>query len=122
MRRFEAATVLLRQTRLGDSDLDGDVDLSDLINFAVNYGQVSGAAWNESDFDYDGDVDLNDLNSLAAYYGAGDMQAFADFAVLANVLELSLFSPAAFSRCRLQGRASFHLRMFRRTFKWSCHA
>lgn len=66
----------------GDSDLDGDVDLSDLGALASHYGAASGARWSYGDFDLDGDVDLSDLGTLASHYGAGQAQAMADFLTL----------------------------------------
>jgi hypothetical protein len=79
----------LRFTRLnmfaGDTDFDGDVDLSDLSNLASSYGAPDGAEWALGDFDWDGDVDLNDLSSLASNYGLGEAQAFADFQLLTSV-------------------------------------
>jgi len=70
---------LLTPADLGDADLDGDVDLSDLAILAGNYGTLNPAEWWEGDFDGDGDVDLSDLGSLASNYGTGEAQAFADW-------------------------------------------
>ena len=53
----------------GDSDFDGDVDLSDLGVLSTNYGMTSGAFWHNGDFDKDGDVDLSDLGVLSTNYG-----------------------------------------------------
>lgn len=80
---YEVETIL--GTHFGDTDVDGDVDLSDLGNLATNYGMSSGASWGLGDFDCDGDVDLNDLGTLATYYGQGSAQAFADFQALTGV-------------------------------------
>lgn len=74
---------------IGDTDFDGDVDLSDLGVLATNYGQPGTMGWHQGDFDTDGDVDLNDLGQLATYYGAGAAQAFADFQALTSVPEPS---------------------------------
>jgi hypothetical protein len=73
--------------QLGDTDLDEDVDLSDLATLASHYGAPTGSRWSWGDFDLDGDVDLSDLSTLATYYGSGESQAFADFAALASVPE-----------------------------------
>jgi hypothetical protein len=54
--------------RIGDTDADGDVDLSDLGTLATHFGQTSGAGWADGDFDGDGDVDLNDLGALASNF------------------------------------------------------
>jgi hypothetical protein len=81
----------------GDTDLDGDVDLSDLGSLASHYGAQSGSRWSRGDFDLDGDTDLNDLSELAANYGAGSAQALADFQALTGVPEptgMALFAAA----------------------------
>jgi len=57
--------------QVGDTNHDGDVDLTDLGNLAANYGITSGATWEQGDFDGDGDVDLCDLGTLASNYGYG---------------------------------------------------
>ena len=53
----------------GDTDHDGDVDLTDLAQLLGHYGAVSGAVFEDGDFDYDGDVDLFDLATLLGNYG-----------------------------------------------------
>ncbi len=63
----------------GDTDDDGDVDLSDLGQLAGNYETNEGATWSMGNFDNDGDVDLTDLGILAGNYGSGVQQAMADF-------------------------------------------
>lgn len=82
-------TILAKGTPLkpGDSDGDGDVDLSDLSNLAASYGLTTNAQWGQGNFDTDNDVDLNDLATLAANYGLGEAQAFADFQALGVVPE-----------------------------------
>jgi len=54
---------------IGDTDLDGDVDLSDLAALLANYGELMGMTWADGDFDGDGDIDLSDLAALLANYG-----------------------------------------------------
>jgi formylglycine-generating enzyme required for sulfatase activity len=71
----------------GDTDLDGDVDLSDLGALASNYGRNSGVAWGNGDFDRDGDVDLSDLGALANNYGLGATAVLAAFQNLHSVPE-----------------------------------
>ncbi len=60
---------LVRYTLAGDSDLDLDVDLSDLGNMASHFGATSGSIWSQGNFDYDDDVDLPDLGTLATTFG-----------------------------------------------------
>jgi hypothetical protein len=54
---------------VGDTDIDGDVDIADLGKLSANYGKTSGCGWPEGDFDGDGDVDLVDLGAMAGNYG-----------------------------------------------------
>ena len=53
----------------GDTDHDGDVDLTDLAEMLGHYGITTGAVFEDGDFDYDGDVDLQDLAALLGNYG-----------------------------------------------------
>lgn len=62
----------------GDADHDHDVDFTDLVTLAQNYGQ-SGRGFSQGNFDYspDGKVDFNDLVILAQHYGAGPLPSIA---------------------------------------------
>jgi len=57
---------------VGDVDLDGDVDLSDLAALLASYGSSfeTPSYDPQSDFDLDGDIDLSDLAALLANYGS----------------------------------------------------
>lgn len=62
----------------GDTNLDGNVDVTDLGNLAGAYGTTSGGRWQSGDFNYDGRVDVTDLGDLASSYGvrlAGQVSA-----------------------------------------------
>jgi hypothetical protein len=59
----------VRYTLLGDSNLDGDVNVADLANLAGNFGQTSGQFWINGDFDYNGNVNVADLADLAGNFG-----------------------------------------------------
>jgi len=59
----------LRFTLLGDTNLDGTVDVTDLGNLASSYGVTSGAKWVQGDTNYNGAVDVTDLGNLASNYG-----------------------------------------------------
>jgi hypothetical protein len=72
-------------TEFGDSDTDGDVDLSDLGNLATNYEQSPPRGWGQGDFDCDNDVDLSDLGTLATNYSGGQAQAYSEFSALTGV-------------------------------------
>lgn len=53
----------------GDTDDDGDVDLSDLAVLLSNFGRTD-ASRQHGDFDGDADVDLSDLATLLGGFGA----------------------------------------------------
>jgi autotransporter-associated beta strand protein len=61
----------IRATLLGDTDLDGQVNVGDLANLAGNFGATSGAFWANGDFDYNGTVNIADLSDLAGNFGDG---------------------------------------------------
>ena len=50
---------------LGDADLDGDVDTSDLTTAIINFTSANGTGktWTDGDTDGDGDVDTSDLTT-----------------------------------------------------------
>jgi autotransporter-associated beta strand protein len=62
-------TFEIRATLLGDSDLDGKVNVADLANLAGNFGKTSGQVWINGDFDYNGNVNVADLADLAGNFG-----------------------------------------------------
>jgi autotransporter-associated beta strand protein len=62
-------TFEIRATLLGDSDLDGRVNVADLANLAGNFGKTSGQVWLAGDFDYNGNVNVADLADLAGNFG-----------------------------------------------------
>jgi hypothetical protein len=53
----------------GDTNLDGQVNVSDLANLAGNFGKTSNQLWINGDFDYNGAVNVADLADLAANFG-----------------------------------------------------
>jgi fibronectin-binding autotransporter adhesin len=70
--------VEVRFTLLGDTNLDGKVDVTDLGNLASNYGATAGATWAQGDSTYNGAVDVSDLGNLASNYG-GQLAAGPSF-------------------------------------------
>lgn len=64
----DANSILLAYTYNGDANLDGQVNFSDLLRVARDYG-ATGATWEQGDFDYDGTVNFNELVILARNYG-----------------------------------------------------
>ncbi|WP_428390017.1 alpha-amylase family glycosyl hydrolase [Mucisphaera sp.] len=59
---------LLANTFLGDTNLDGSVDLIDLSNLATNFGNEN-TGWAQGDISGDTVVDLIDLSLLATNFG-----------------------------------------------------
>jgi hypothetical protein len=69
--------------KLGDTDLDGDVDLNDLGNLASGFGKAPDqTSYGNGDTDLDFDVDLNDLGNLASNFQGGRAAAYAEFEAL----------------------------------------
>ncbi len=62
-------SILVKHTYYGDTNLDGQVDISDLGRLATNW--QANAAWSGGDFNYDGFVDISDLGLLATNWQAG---------------------------------------------------
>ena len=62
------SSILLRLTRPGDANLDGQVNLMDFNLLAAHFGQ-SGATWHQGTFHYDARVNLLDFNLLAENFG-----------------------------------------------------
>jgi hypothetical protein len=53
----------------GDSDTDGDVDLSDYNSLTTNFDPFGTTlSWTDGNFDDDGDIDLSDYNILASKF------------------------------------------------------
>jgi hypothetical protein len=75
-------TLVLRRTRLGDVNMDGVVNFSDLLLLAQHYGQTN-RIWDQGDMNYDGTVNFADLLALAQNYGGA-----------LSAAELSQVSPA----------------------------
>ncbi len=65
--------VLVRlMPNMGDFNLDGAVDVSDLGILATNYGTTNGMTWSDGDANGDGAVDVSDLGILATNYGTSN--------------------------------------------------
>jgi glucose/arabinose dehydrogenase len=65
----DASSLLVKFTYVGDSNLDGQVDITDLGNLATAW-QTSGV-WTDGDFDYSSFIDITDLGLLATNWQAG---------------------------------------------------
>jgi alpha-L-arabinofuranosidase len=86
-----------RATLLGDSNLDGNVNVADLANLAGNYGKTSGGVWVGGDFDYNNTVNVADLADLAGNFGAnlGFSASAASTAAAPALVGAKSSSPAA---------------------------
>ncbi|MDB5321644.1 MAG: yapH [Phycisphaerales bacterium] len=73
----DATSVLVRLTRLGDADLDGEVGFGDFQRFERGFG-LTGQTWSGGDFNYDGKVDIADFKLLFSNYGLTADLAGAD--------------------------------------------
>lgn len=62
----------------GDADLDFDVDFSDLLAVARNFGAVGTATWIAGDFTGDDNVDFTDLLALARNFGGDEAITTSD--------------------------------------------
>jgi glucose/arabinose dehydrogenase len=72
----DGTAVLVKFTWVGDLDIDGRVNFSDLVVFNGSYddGATSGHFWYEGDFDYKGLVDFSDLVLFNGAYDEDKMQ------------------------------------------------
>jgi autotransporter-associated beta strand protein len=59
-----------RYTLVGDTNLDGTVNVTDLSNMAGNFGKTSGGTWASGDMDYNNTVNVADLSDLASNFGS----------------------------------------------------
>jgi hypothetical protein len=67
--KANGGTIEVRLVLLGDSDLDGQVNVADLANLAGNFGVTTNATWIQGDFDYNQNVNVADLADLAGNFG-----------------------------------------------------
>ena len=117
----DATAVLVRYTLVGDANLDGTINFTDLVALAQNYNTPSGATWSHGDFNFDGVVNFPDLVALAQNYN-GSLPAApppADFAgefeqALAQVPEpsaafMSLLAPALVLMRRRRATQARHI-------------
>jgi hypothetical protein len=65
----DGTSLLLKYTYTGDANLDGKVDITDLLKLATGWHVAT--TWTGGDFDYNGVVDSRDLALLAADWQAG---------------------------------------------------
>ncbi len=61
---IDNTTLVIRFTRVGDTDLNGVVNLLDFNRLADNFNKTN-KLWSDGDFNYDGNVNLTDFNMVA---------------------------------------------------------
>jgi hypothetical protein len=83
-----ASTDLFTLTWSGDTDLDLDVDFSDFLVLAANYGKVD-TVWAQANFDLKGGVDFGDFLLLARNYGIRSGSDTAASVVAASAIPLT---------------------------------
>ncbi len=66
---IDNTSILFRNTQVGDTDLDRDVDFDDLLRQAQNYGLPGPRYWYQGNFNFDAVVNFDDLLGLAQQYG-----------------------------------------------------
>jgi hypothetical protein len=100
--------VLVRYTRYGDANIDGQVNLQDFNRLATAFGTTGTALWSQGDFNYDGNVNLQDFNRLASNFGlnaSGPGVTPADWSALAAAVpEPAAAVPGALVLCGLLRR------------------
>ena len=64
--------VLIKYALEGDANLDGTVNMRDLLILAQHYNKPN-AFWDQGDFNYDGTVNFQDCMLLARNYGSCDL-------------------------------------------------
>ena len=89
-----STAVLVKYTYKADANLDGVVNLADLITLSANFNQPGTKNWVNCDTNYDGAVNLADLITLAANWQKGNPTplglSFAD--AMAQIPEFANFT------------------------------
>jgi hypothetical protein len=97
----------MRYTYIGDANLDGKVNSTDLAMLSANWVQ-SGKGWHQGDFDYNGKVNLLDLILFVNNWQAGVTNPLGAPALAAALSEFDLPpvtipEPASFAIVALAG-------------------
>jgi hypothetical protein len=72
----DAGSILISQELLGDSNVDGHVDLTDLSTVLNNFGSAT-SAWTSGNFDGAATIDLTDLSAVLNNFGQNNPNATA---------------------------------------------
>jgi hypothetical protein len=113
----------VRFTLLGDTDLNGNVNVADLGNLATNFNSTA-AGWINGDFDYNGNVNVADLGDLATNFNltlasaglstGGGQTGAAPAAVVAGGAASAVPEPTGLALLGALAATSFHGRRRRR--------
>ncbi|MGN6367594.1 MAG: hypothetical protein ACTHN5_04970 [Phycisphaerae bacterium] len=76
-------SILISQELLGDANIDGKVDLTDLSTILNHFGQTT-SNWTDGNFDGAPAIDLSDLSDLLNNFGASNPSAHTSPAGLAS--------------------------------------
>jgi hypothetical protein len=87
----DASAVLVRVTKLGDTNLNGVVDFGDFQRFERGFDQP-GARWYTGDFNHDSVVDAADFAVLLRHYGQSVPGAPAPAVTAAELTALAAFA------------------------------
>jgi hypothetical protein len=75
----DKTSIIVKYTYKGDTNLDGSVDINDLLNVASHYNQTppggDGWLWQQGDFNNDGVVNIQDLQYVGANWLLGTSSA-----------------------------------------------
>ncbi|MFT3784968.1 MAG: glycoside hydrolase family 25 protein [Tepidisphaeraceae bacterium] len=83
---IDSTSLLVMPALLGDANLDGTVNFTDLLTLAASYGSTTGT-WTTGDSTHDSSVNFNDLLALAGNYGTSLTGSFAsDFALAQSMV------------------------------------
>jgi len=90
--------LILKYTYVGDGDLSGNVDITDLLNILNGYGNDSTTGsndWYFGDTDYSQNVDITDLLAMLNTYGSGDGSVAGGNPMLKGFGPVSVPEPAS---------------------------
>ena len=65
-------------TTIGDTDLDGDVDITDFNALAIRFDPLGNNVdnrWSDGNFDGDNDIDITDFNALSLHFAPSNVQS-----------------------------------------------
>ena len=95
----DASNILIKFTYGGDSNLDGQVDVTDLGALATSW--QTSAPWTGGDFNYDGFVDVSDLGILATNWQLGVGSPLGPGSLMLR------WQPWAWATCRCPSRRAW---------------